>query len=145
MGLGGGNVVKLLSDAYPQISLLAIDIDPLMIEIANKHFGLDKIKNIEFITADVIAWLKSNKNKKFDLIIIDIYIGFLNPDPTREENFLADVKKLLHSDGIVLYNCHYRLGHHAEYERFTSLCRNIFQNVREIFSYPYNRVLLLEP
>lgn len=145
MGVGGGTVIKFLKKKYPDCEITGVDIDPVMLEAGRRYFDLDSYSNVQFVVDDIRHWIKtSGKKKKFDLIVIDLYIGSLHPQATREEDFLKKTRKLLKSDGSIVYACQYQNQDTLEYEKFVKRSKKIFSKVEEIFVYPFNRVLLLQ-
>lgn len=65
MGCGIGTVTGLLANAYPQGSILAMDMSPASIEHAKATFAT--IPNIIFTTGDVV---ETPINGQFDLIVL---------------------------------------------------------------------------
>src|SRR3989344_8028249 len=47
LGLGGGTVVHLLDEKFKPSKMTVVEIDPSVIEIAKKFFGLNDVKNLE--------------------------------------------------------------------------------------------------
>lgn len=78
LGLGGGSVIKWLRRRYPSARLTAVEIDPVMIAIAKKHFHIAKIKNLKIINADAVDYIQKAK-AKFDLILVDCFQGHTTP------------------------------------------------------------------
>jgi len=74
LGLGGGTLAKLLRKKYPDAKIIGVEIDPIMIELGKKYLDLDKY-NIDIKIQDAFLFLKNNKNKKYDLLIVDTYFG----------------------------------------------------------------------
>ncbi|EKD44743.1 MAG: hypothetical protein ACD_71C00021G0001, partial [uncultured bacterium (gcode 4)] len=145
LGVGGGTVVQILKNNYPDVAIIGIEIDSVMVEIAQKYFNLIPSLSVNLIVADVQTWIKSDKMKNyFDLIVTDLYIGKFNPEFSRKKEFLNKLKNLLSSSGIILYNAHYQKETPVEFKKFVRSCKSVFNNSQEVFSYPYNRVLLLK-
>lgn len=125
LGLGGGTVVQLIAGhsarphfclckkvkaLYPGAKIIGIEIDSEIIKIGKKFFGLNKIENLEIINIDAFDWIKTcsddsnHLNKKFDLIIVDLYIGDEFPKKAMNNEFLKKLKKLLSKKGMVIVN-----------------------------------------
>lgn len=141
LGVGGGTVIKELINNYPLLNIKGVEIDPVMIEIGQKHFGLGMHKNIEIVARDAVDFVSYEKGRKYDLIIVDLYIGLFNPVSTRSASFLMNLKRIMTSDGVVFYNAHYRKTQSDEFEKFVNLAGSIFRRVKEVFAYPRNRIL----
>ena len=96
LGLGCGVAAKLISQKFPNALITGVEIDPVMIDVGKKYFDLGKIKRLKIICEDAKVFLKKNK-KKFDLILVDIYIGEKQVLP----NNLKFYKK---KNGVILLN-----------------------------------------
>lgn len=99
LGLGGGSVIKWLARRYPQTKLTAVEIDPVMIEIAREHFGIGKVKNLTLINDDAVNFVKQTK-EKFSLTLNDCYQGFKTPKGFEEIAVLKKMKAI--SDHILI-------------------------------------------
>jgi len=141
LGLGGGTVINILNKKYPELKIHAIELDSVMIEIAEKYFNIKSSAKLKIINSDVFSWI-SNNRKKYDLIIMDIYIGKVNPPKARTRTFLMALKNLLSRFGLILFNAHYQ-NDEQDYQRLLKLCKKVFSDVELVLSYPYSRILLL--
>lgn len=141
LGLGGGTVIHILKQHYPEIAIDVIEFDPVIIDIAAKYFGITPSAKLNVIQDDAFARMKKSKNK-FDLIVSDLYLGKLNPGSSRRVNFLENLEKRLNKSGIILFNAHYR-SDEDKYREFLQACREVFPKVKLILAYPYSRILLL--
>lgn len=104
LGLGGGTVVQLIKERFPEAKITGIEIDKEIIKIGKKYFGLKESNYLEIINEDAIKWAKQSKGNKFDLILVDLYVGGEFPQKAMSDEFLKKLKKLLSKDGIVLFN-----------------------------------------
>lgn len=96
LGLGCGSATKPLRQKFPNCYITGIEIDPKMIAIGKKHFNLSKIPNLKIILTDAKIFLKKNR-EKFDLILVDTYLG-------GTQIFLKNLEKFLTKDGVILVN-----------------------------------------
>ena len=81
----------------------AVDIDPMVLEAAEKY-GLPKLTSqIELHCADAADFVLSDK-EKYDLIVVDIFIDDAVPTLFETEDFLKALKNLLADKGLVMYN-----------------------------------------
>ncbi len=143
LGVGGGDVIRVLEHYYPRISIIGVERDPVMLQIAKNHFGLLETKAF-LVLADAAAYIaRVHKKDSFDCIIVDLFIGRLNPQSSRTKTFLMQLKKLLMPSGFVLYNSHYQEENSEEFADFLKLCRSVFSQTKEVFAYKKNRLLLL--
>lgn len=141
LGVGGGTVIKELMNNHPLMKIVGVEIDPVMIEVGQKHFGLESHKNIEIVAQDAVNFIAREKGKKYDLIIVDLYLGFFNPPSVRSISFLKNLKRIMNRNGNVFYNSHYQKIKHEDYENFVNLVGTIFSRIEEVFAFPKNRIL----
>lgn len=108
LGLGGGSVIFEIKKRWPKAGVTAIELDPEIIIVGRTYFGLDKLAGLEIINEDAEKVIKKKKHQinksKFDLILVDIYIGKDQPLFTSEESFIEGLKRLLNEKGILVFN-----------------------------------------
>lgn len=127
LGLGGGTIVKTLQKLFPCSKITAIDIDPVMVEAAQKFFGLDT-KDITLKIGDVFD-PRLEFGKDYDFIIIDIFRGYQIPDELGDKKFLEKLKSSLTKNGYVIFNRLYFRKYISEAEHFLDKVNRIFQYV----------------
>lgn len=104
LGVAGGSVVKtLVNEIGFTGKIVGVEIDHDIIDIANKYFKLNEIKNLEIIHDDAFEFVLKT-NEKFDLIIIDIFQDTKMPDFLFEFFFVDRICFLMQSKGFVLFN-----------------------------------------
>jgi len=100
LGFGGGSTPKMLNHKFPKAKITSVEIDPVVIKLAKKYFKADSI-NQELINQDATDYIKKiNPNKVFDLVLVDLFIGFEIPKKFQDPKFLKVVKK--HADVLLL-------------------------------------------
>lgn len=105
LGLGGGSVAKVISHNWPDAKITGVDVDPKMVKAGREFLGLDNV-DVSVVIEDAGKFVNSavKKNKKFDLICIDLYIGDQFPQKFEDDSFIKDVKKLLNNGGVAVFN-----------------------------------------
>ena len=104
LGLGAGSVIEtLLKDFNYKNNITALEIDPVIIEIAKEEFNLSGNKNLEIICDDALTFMNQN-NKQFDLIIIDLFIDTEVPDSFLNTSFWNDIIRSNSKNGSILFN-----------------------------------------
>jgi len=104
LGMGGGSVIKTLRTDFNYNKLItAVEIDPVVIEIANSEFDITENKHLQIHCIDALEFVKTN-NKHYDLIIIDLFIDLSVPDQFLSEAFWNDVLYLKSSKGDIIFN-----------------------------------------
>jgi len=109
LGLGAGTAAKLVNKQWPEAKIIGIEIDPEMIRLGKKYFGLNKIKDLKIITADAVDWVGyyhdlNYQNKRFDLILVDLYLGDQVPKNAETDEFIKKIQKCLSSTGMAIFN-----------------------------------------
>lgn len=110
LGLGCGGCAKLIARKWPEAKIIGVEIDPKVIEVGEKYFGLNKIKNLKIEVADAIKFIDPMykiHNIKYDLIFIDVYLGQNFPKGMEKDEFLNGVKNLLADKGVAVFNRFY--------------------------------------
>jgi len=101
LGMGGGSVIKTLQDDFKYENIItAIDIDPVIIKIAKEEFDIVENENLKIICEDAQLFMQFN-TRKFDLIIIDLFIDIKVPSPFLETAFWQN---LVNTHATILCN-----------------------------------------
>ena len=104
LGFGCGSVASILQDEYHKnLEIVGVEKDEVVIELAKKYFSIDKYKNLSLHCEDAYDFVQRS-NKKFDLIVMDVFVDIDLPDKFTDELFLSSVNKLLSDKGILFYN-----------------------------------------
>jgi len=103
LGLGGGTVIDLLLQKYPEAKFTGVEIDEKIIFIAKKFFNLGNKDYLEIVNENAFVFCKKQE-QKFDRIIIDLYKGSKRPSFFVEKEFLESIKKRLDKNGVVVFN-----------------------------------------
>jgi spermidine synthase len=105
LGLGGGSALAILSGKLRKpYKVTAIEIDADLVEIAGRHFGLDRYDNLSVICGDACHEIRKLPAGTFDLIIDDIFWDNRMPDFCLQEAYLSDNMKLLSPRGTYMRN-----------------------------------------
>lgn len=90
LGLATGTVAKLI----PQPSqITGVEIDPLMLQIGKKYFGLDKITHLKILNVNAKDYVLKTKDQ-FDFVLVDLYFGDQVPEFVYSPKFLKKLKKV---------------------------------------------------
>lgn len=104
LGMGGGSVIETLRTDFNYTKPIdAVEIDPVIIDIANTEFGISENETLKIYCADASVFIKQN-TKHFDLIIIDLFIDLSVPNQFLSEMFWDDVLKSKSSKGTIIFN-----------------------------------------
>lgn len=104
LGLGGGSVIQTLREDFNfDKHITAVDIDPIIIQVAKDEFGLENSKHLSIICADALDYV-SKSSAHFDLIIVDLFIDIQVPEMFLNLRFWQDLIQLKSARGSVLFN-----------------------------------------
>jgi spermidine synthase len=104
LGLGGGSVIKTLREHFNYIgNITAVDIDPVIIRIAEEEFGITGNESLKIECDDALDFLNRIKTK-FDLMIIDLFIDNKVPDKFLSVIFWEKVSTRINEDGYLIFN-----------------------------------------
>jgi spermidine synthase len=104
LGLGGGSVIETLrKDFNYQKHITAIEIDPVIIEIAKGEFQLNSDENLDIICDDAFHFVEKSIST-FDLIIIDLFIDTQVPEKFLKLPFWETLLKRKSTNGVLLFN-----------------------------------------
>jgi len=137
LGLGGATVQHLLARAFPDVSIVSIDIDPIMKDVAQKYFDLDNIPNHRVIIADACRVIVEPENfdlakRSFQAAYIDIYIGSAFPELGKSGNFVAAIKEMVMPGGLVIFNRLYTKDHQDEVNIFIDFVGGFLHDVQTL-------------
>ena len=104
LGMGGGSVIETLrTDFNYSKDIEAVELDPVIVEIAKTEFGITEHKQQKIHCTDAFDFVKTNI-KSFDLIMIDLYIDLDVPDKFLSTTFWDYVLSSKSSKGSILFN-----------------------------------------
>ena len=106
LGLGGGDGLKVIVPKFSQAKITAVDFDPKMVEIAERLIFNTMNYYPEVMTEDAEEALEHlvSSLRKFDVIIIDLFVGCKNSPLLYSENFLNLLSEVLNPQGYLLVN-----------------------------------------
>lgn len=103
LGLGGGAIVHILKEYSYDKTIVAIDNNLEIIEVAKKYFFLSKMRNLIIIHDEAKNFVQ-NITKKYKYIIIDLFTDSTFPVECADIDFFKSCRKLLAEDGIIAVN-----------------------------------------
>lgn len=106
LGLGAGSAAVLVRKYWQNAKITGIELDFIMVELGRKYLGLDKV-GVEILQGDTLKVLTSHfssPTSRFDLILVDMYVGDTVPEKFETDKFINKVRELLTKDGIAVFN-----------------------------------------
>lgn len=109
LGLGGGTMVGLFRKKLGPVPITAVEIDPIIVHLAHKYFGLDRADNLRTIVGNALDVVGHPETFNLDfpvysLIVVDLYLGSVFPTFAQSIEFFTGLNNLLAERGIVVFN-----------------------------------------
>lgn len=103
LGLGAGAVTKRMWHDYPEMRIDSVEIDPVVVDVAERYFGLPEDSRLRTTVADARRYVQTTE-ETYDVIIVDAYYADSLPFHLTTKEFLGEVKAQLAPDGVLAYN-----------------------------------------
>jgi spermidine synthase len=103
IGFGGGRTAWYLHKSLPDVSVTSVELDPDIVELAHKYFGIKDEPNFNVVNQDGRTYLSSSKDH-YDVILIDAYRGPFVPFHLLTKEFYQIAKDHLTDGGVVVQN-----------------------------------------
>jgi spermidine synthase len=105
IGLGGGSISGYLGRFMPHVDIDTVEVDPGVITVAKKYFGMKETVRVRYHEGDGRVFLNRNK-QTYDLILVDAFHGGYVPFHLLTKEFYALVKQRLAPGGAAAFNVH---------------------------------------
>lgn len=108
IGLGGGQQVRFIREHFPQLHLTALEIDPVLVDLARQHFGLPPDDAcLRVVVGDGAAFV-AGCDGQCDLLLSDASgDGNVIVDALHTEAFYRDCHRILRRGGIMTVNVYH--------------------------------------
>src|SRR6516162_2272704 len=103
IGFGGGRTSWYLHRFLPKVQVTSVELDPAVLELAKKYFGIKEEPNFQVVNRDGRLFLSESK-ERYDIIMIDAYRGPFVPFHLLTKEFYQIVKDHLADGGVVAQN-----------------------------------------
>jgi spermidine synthase len=103
LGLGGGAITKRWWRDYPDMTIDSVEIDPAVIDVARRYFGLPDHPRLRIVNQDARRFVQ-NSTETYDIVIVDAYYSDSLPAHLTTQEFLGEIKRRLAPDGVLAYN-----------------------------------------
>lgn len=103
IGTGGGRTAWYLHRFLPDVRVTSVELDPAVVELSRKYFGLKDEPNFRVEAQDGRLFLSQSKDK-YDVIMIDAYRGPFVPFHLLTKEFYQLVRDHLAEGGVVVQN-----------------------------------------
>jgi spermidine synthase len=130
IGGGGFSGPKQFFVYYPEIYIDVVEIDPIVVEIAEEYFSLPKDERLEAFVEDGRQFLK--KSGEYDVVILDAYSKTYVPFHLMTKEFFQTLYSHLSENGVVVSNLISSLIGDT-----SNLLMSEYNTVREVFPQAY--------
>ncbi len=106
LGLGGGTLVTAMTKLLPQAHFDVVEINPAVAKIAKEYFNFKKTGNTTIFIQDAYEFVVNAKlsDKKYDLIVVDVFSAQYIPPAFLTLNFVQTAKDILSPQGVIAVN-----------------------------------------
>lgn len=103
VGLGGASLTRALAQAYPEARIDNVEIDPVVVEAARRHFFYREGPQVGTFVQDARTFARETPHR-YDLIFQDAFGGDEIPYPLRTREYYESLRGLLAPGGAVVAN-----------------------------------------
>jgi spermidine synthase len=128
VGVGGGSALKRLWNDFPQLRLQAVELDPVVVDVARRFFALPEDPRLGVEVEDGRRFL-ARDDRRWDVIALDAYFSDSIPFHLTTREFLELVHSRLKPGGVVVANI---IG--AVQGPGSRLFRSFYRTYRSVFS-----------
>jgi len=121
LGLGGGIIPMQFLSMFPEVNMDILEIDPEVLELSKKYFNFKDDKAKVHI-GDAFQTI-SQMNKKYDIVISDIFTTSYIPYHIMSEEFLKKVCNVLKDQGVMAVNT---CNIHPSFESYVKTVYGVF-------------------
>ena len=106
IGLGGGTLPRVLHHYLPDAEIDCVELDPMVVEVAKKHFRFKESKAVRVYTLDGRRHTRSlgKGKKRYDIVMLDAYRGGYIPFHMTTKEFMLQCRKILSDRGVLVSN-----------------------------------------
>jgi spermidine synthase len=103
IGSGGARTAWYLHRSMPDLPIASVELDPVVVELSHKYFGIKDEPNFSVPNEDGRQFL-ARANQRYDVVLLDAFHGPFVPFHLLTKEFYALVKQRLADGGVVLQN-----------------------------------------
>jgi spermidine synthase len=128
IGLGGGTSARQFISYYPDVTIDAVEIDPVIVDVAQRFFDVKPGDRLRLHAGDGRAFLRRS-SREFDMISVDAYThgryGSTIPPHLVTREFFEEVSAKLSDGGIFHF--------HSYAPRDSRFSRAVYKTIRQVF------------
>ena len=106
VGLGGGTLPTAFRELFPSAEIVAVEIDPAVVRVAEAYFGFRKDPLMKVVEEDARVYTKRavHRGVTFDLIVLDAFNGDYIPEHLMTTEYLQETQQLMAPGGVLVAN-----------------------------------------
>lgn len=135
IGLGGGSAQRQWAAYYPDVHFETVEIDPLVVQVAQQYFGVREGPNQRVVVEDGRMYLRRSR-QRWDVLLVDAYTenryGAFIPYHLATREFFELARDRLTTNGVVAYNAIGTLN-----AWHSDVIGSLHQTLREVFPQVY--------
>jgi spermidine synthase len=105
IGLGGGGFHRLFAYAHPHALLHTIELDPKVLELAQRYMGFRELERTPVTIQDGRIFVKHD-TQQWDWIVLDAFRGGFVPPHLKTQEFYRECAERLTERGVLVSNLH---------------------------------------
>ena len=105
MGLGGGQISNYLFERFPNLEIDAVDIDPEVVRLARKYFGVPDDPRYRTHVGDGRLYIEQ-ATAPWDVIMLDAFRGVFVPFHLKTREAYQSCLAKLTPEGVIVANLH---------------------------------------
>jgi spermidine synthase len=134
-GLGGGSTQRAWQHYYTNVLVDTVEIDPVVVDVAHKYFGVTESPNLRIHTNDARVFLRRSTNL-YDVILMDAYAttryGSSLPKHLTTKEFFLIANDHLATNGVFAYNVIGQI-----YGRRANIIGALYRTMKDVFPQVY--------
>jgi len=103
VGLGGAVIPNQFSILFPEANIDILELDSEVVELSKKYFNFKESDKVKAHIGDAFVTI-SKLEKKYDIIILDVFTKSYIPHHIMSMEFLVKVNWMLKENGVVVIN-----------------------------------------
>ena len=125
LGLGGGSLPMFLRRNYPDAVIDVVEIDPDVVVVAKRFFGVIEDDRLHIHIADARRFVENSVSGIYDLILVDAFGANHAPAHLTTQEFMRSLYKIVSSDGVVVGNL-WRRAYNPDYDSMVLTYKSVF-------------------
>lgn len=104
LGMGAGSIIQSLRNKFCYTkSIVAVEFDPIIIQIAEEEFGIVANNQLEIHCEDAENFVENDK-RTYDLIIVDVFVDKDVPEEFYGNKFWRNLNLRANPNAQILFN-----------------------------------------